>query len=217
MQMIENMRPGSTLVHDSSYTGFGILRELSFGPGGDVYYDSKDMICSPLISGETINPCRSRAVDLTAYRQPVLCAATAALALGVSPEDIEGGLKRFDGVPGRMRFETLEGRTLLDNSSSGLSIAGVAHALSMNRGKGRRVLVMGEEKYNVCEGLEPGKVLEIAGSAKAESIVLVGDRLRDAARATGRAWAPDLKQGIAAALAMTTPGDTIISCVKTWR
>jgi hypothetical protein len=45
----------------------------------------------------------------------------------------------------------------------------------------------------------------------------VGERLKKMAAAIDYAWAPDLKEGIAAALAMTGPGDTIISCVKTWR
>ena len=156
-------------------------------------------------------------MDQSAYRQPVLCAAAAAIALGIEPEAIGRGLESFEGVPGRMKYDALEGRRLLDNSSSGLSLAGVAYALAAGGTAGRRVLVAGEEKYNVCEGLPPGGVLEIARAAKAEGIVLVGERLKDMAAAAGYAWAPDLNGGIAAALAMTVPGDTIISCVKTWR
>ncbi len=170
-----------------------------------------------LFPGVTIDPGRSRDLDPAAYRQPVLCAAAAALALGLRPEDVGRGLAGFDGVPGRMKFDALEGRRLLDNSSSGLSLAGVAYALAAGGAAGRRVLVVGEEKYNVCEGLSPGGVLEIARDAKAEGVVLVGERLKDVAAAAGYAWAPDLKGGIAAALAMTGPGDTIVSCVKTWR
>jgi UDP-N-acetylmuramyl tripeptide synthase len=147
----------------------------------------------------------------------VLCAAAAAIALGVGPDAIGRGLESFDGVPGRMKFEALEGRRLLDNSSSGLSLAGVTDALAAGGTSGRRVLVVGEEKYNVCEGLSPGGVLGIARDAKAGDIVLVGERLKDMAAAAGYAWAPDLKGGIARAVAMTCPGDTIISCVKTWR
>jgi UDP-N-acetylmuramoylalanine--D-glutamate ligase len=217
MQMIEYARPDSTVVHDSSYCAVGSPRELTFGPGGDVDYDEEGLICSALLSGETINPCRSRSVDPAAYRQPVLCAATAALALGVLPEAIGQGLESFDGVPGRMKYEALEGRMLLDNSSSGLSLAGVRDALAAGGAAGQRVLVVGEEKYNVCDGLPPRGVLDIARGAKAEGIVLVGERLKVMASAAGYAWAPDLKGGIAAALAMTGPGDTIVSCVKTWR
>ena len=93
----------------------------------------------------------------------------------------------------------------------------MAYALAAGGAAGPRVLVVGEEKYNVCEGLPPGGVLEIARDVKAGGVVLVGERLKDVAAASGYAWAPDLKAGIAAALAMTCPGDTIISCVKTWR
>ncbi len=220
MQMIEYARPGSTIVHESSFSfaGDDLPREIAFGRGGDVYYDDEGRIAFALFPGETIDPCRSMTVDLAAYRQPMLCAAAAAFALGVPPEAIRTGLERFDGVPGRMKYETLEGRRLVDNSSSGLSPAGVQHALSAGQiGKGRRVLVVGEEKYNVCEGLEPVRVLEIAGIANVDGVVLVGERLREPAHATGRAWASDLKGGITAALALTMPGDTIISCVKTWR
>lgn len=217
MQMIEYARPGSAVVHDSSFCAVGTCHEITFGHSGDIDYDHDGLICSPLFPGETINPRWSPAVDHEAYRQPVLCAAAAALALGIPPEAIGRGLERFSGVPGRMRFETLEGRRLVDNSSSGLSLAGVAHALAAGDGPGKRVLVVGEEKHNVCEGLEPGGLLRIVASAKADGIVLVGERLKDAARATGHAWAPDLAGGIAAALAMTAPGDAIISCVKTWR
>jgi coenzyme F430 synthetase len=216
MQMIEHARPDSTVVHDSSYCAVGAPGELTFGPGGDVHYNNEGLILCSRFPGLTIDPGRSRDLDRAAYRPPVLCAAAAALALGLRPEDVGRGLACFDGVPGRMKLETLEGRQLLDNSSSGLSLAGVEHALGAG-GTGRRVLVVGEDKYNVCEGLEPGRVLAIARSAKAHGLVLVGERLKEAASAAGYAWAADLEGGIAAALAMTGLGDTIVSCVKTWR
>jgi len=217
MQMIEYARPGSTFVHDSSFSAIGAAREITFGAGGDIDYDEDGLIGSSLFPGTSVNPRWSSAVDPAAYRQPVLCAAAAAIALGVGPDAIGRGLESFDGVPGRMKFEALEGRRLLDNSSSGLSLAGVTDALAAGGTSGRRVLVVGEEKYNVCEGLSPGGVLGIARDAKAGDIVLVGERLKDMAAAAGYAWAPDLKGGIARAVAMTCPGDTIISCVKTWR
>jgi UDP-N-acetylmuramoylalanine--D-glutamate ligase len=216
MQMIELAKTGSTVVHDSSFCAIGAQQEITFGRGGDVYYDNDNRIGSALFPGMTIDPGRSRELD-PAYRQPVLCAAAAALALGLRPEDVGRGLAGFEGVPGRMKFEALEGRRLLDNSSSGLSLAGVAYALAAGGAVGPRVLVVGEEKYNVCEGLPPCGVLEIARDVKSGEVVLVGERLKDVAAASGYAWAPDLKGGITAALAMTCPGDTIISCVKTWR
>lgn len=216
MQMIEYARPDSTVVHDSSYCVVGSPGELTFGPGGDVHYNNEGLIICSRFPGVTTDPGRSNDLDRLAYQQPVLCAAAAAVALGLRPEDVGRGLACFEGVPGRMKFEALEGRRLLDNSSSGLSLAGVEHALGAS-GAGRRVLVVGEEKYNVCEGLEPGRVLAIAGSAQTRGLVLVGERLKDAASAAGYAWAADLKGGIAVALTMTCPGDTIVSCVKTWR
>jgi len=217
MQMIELAKPGSTVVHDSSYCAAGVLKQIAFGPGGDVCYDDSGRIRSARFPGETIDPGASRDLDRAAYRQPLLAATAAALALDVRREDIGRGLESFDGVPGRMKLTTLAGRRLVDNSSSGLSLAGVEHALSAGGHAGRRVLVAGEEKYNVCEGLEPGRLLQIAVDAGADGLVLVGERLEEAARARRCAWAPNMDDGIAAALAMTSPGDTIISCVKTWR
>jgi len=113
-----------------------------------------------------------------------------------------------------MKFSTLQGRVLLDNSNSGLNIKGVERALdAVEEDEGWKVLVIGEEAYNVCDGLDPAKVSEILGDPRVDEAILVGDRMRIG----GHAHAGSLEEGLAMALEKTSPGDTIISCVKTWR
>ncbi len=79
--------------------------------------------------------------------------------------------------------------------------------------EGWKALVVGEEAYNVCDGLDPAKVIALLDDARADEIILVGDRLR----LEGHAHADDLDAGLEMALERTSAGDTIISCVKTWR
>ncbi|HUL61762.1 MAG TPA: coenzyme F430 synthase [Methanocella sp.] len=217
MQMIELAKPGSAVVHDASYTPVGVAGHLAFGAGGDVGYGDDGRIGGPLLAGGGVDLPRADGFDPAAYRQPALCAVTVALALGVKPEAIARGLAGFGGVPGRMKVDRLEGRVLLDNSNSGLSADGIRRALEVGRAHGgRRVLVLGEESYNVCEGLNTEQALKIAADAGVDDVVLVGRRLSAASGARYRC-ATGLDEGLAAALAVTTPGDVIISCVKTWR
>jgi UDP-N-acetylmuramyl pentapeptide synthase len=218
MQMIEYARPGSTVVHDASYTAVTAPGQVSFGPGGDVRYQKNGLIESILCPDTEIYPPLDQGLDQASYREPVLCAVAAAMALGVKPDAIRRGLEGFDGVPGRMKYGTLGGRTLLDNSCSGLSVASIMRALEISCGHaGRRVLVLGEEKYNVCEGLDPGQALRIAAGAGVDNVVIVGERLHVAMKGKEYLYAPDLDSGLASALSETEPGDLIISCVKTWR
>jgi len=134
--------------------------------------------------------------------------------MGGKPEEIQEAFDGFDGIEGRMKFSTLSGRVLLDNSNSGLSIGGVERALeAVEEDEGWKVLVVGEEAYSVCEGLDPEKVSSLLSDARFDEAVLVGDRMR----LEGHAHADSLEGGLALALEKTGPGDTIISCVKTWR
>ncbi len=117
-------------------------------------------------------------------------------------------------MEGRMKFSTLHGRVHLDNSNSGLSIKGLKRALeAIEEDEGWKVLVVGEEAYNVCDGLDPSKVITLLDDALVDEVVLVGDRLR----LDGHLHADSLENGLALALERTSAGDTIVSCVKTWR
>lgn len=217
-QMVKEAKEGSAIVHDSSMDLF-FQNEVRFGEGGDVHYESDGAIgYHVLLYGRylegRLNPIYSGGFDVDAYKSPALCAAATALVAGASPEDIETAFDGFKGLEGRMKFSRLQGRDLLDNSNSGLSLVGVADALDhVKSHSGRKVLVVGEESYNVCDGLDPRKALSLIGRAPVDDVILVGERLR----MEGRESADGLKEGLAKALKHTAPGDLIISCVKTWR
>lgn len=215
LQALNNLKKGSTLVCESSLKAEG-PKKLTFGRGGDVFYVQDGRVRYRL-HNKTNGWLRfkfSGGFDGASYRGPALCAAAAALAIGAKPEGIAGAFEGFEGIEGRMKFSTLQGRVLLDNSNSGLSIKGVERALdAVEEDEGWKVLVIGEEAYNVCDGLDPSKVASLLNDALVDEVVLVGDRLR----LDGYAHADSLNEGIAAALEKTYAGDTIISCVKTWR
>jgi UDP-N-acetylmuramoylalanine--D-glutamate ligase len=212
---IKNMKPGSTLVCEASARA-DFPKKLTFGRGGDVFYatDGRVRYRLPDGGGGWTRLRLHGGFDAASYRGPALCAAAAALALGCDPEDASEAFEGFDGIEGRMKFSTLHGRLLLDNSNSGLSIDGVERALaSVEENEGWKVLVIGEEAYNVCDGLDPEKVAALLDDALADEVVLVGDRLR----LDGYPHAGSLEEGLALALERTEAGDTIVSCVKTWR
>lgn len=223
MQMVDYAKPGSMLVHDCSVRRSSYIPVNTFGPDGDVYYLQDGHIRYNVrayggeISEGELLPVLAGNFDAASYRTPLLCATTVALTLGIDARDIISFLRGFDGIEGRMRTGIVQERMIVDNSNSGLSFEGIMRALDYSKGHpGRRILVIGEEKYNVCDGLDPGKASALIDSAGVDGIVLVGERLY-AIKGEKYAYAPDLESGLDAALGMTRAGDTIISCVKTWR
>ncbi len=213
MQMAEYAKPGSTIVHQATYGLTGRMKEITFGDGGDLCFAPDGLIIGKLLADKKIDPCFAPELDLDSYGDPALCATVTALQLNVSQKAIQAALAGFSGIPGRMKRDNLEGRVLIDNSCSGLTISGVIHALEKSQGHmGKKVLVLGEERYNVCEGLDPTQATRIANGWTGD-VVLVGDRFQS----TDGRHAPDLEEGIRVALSRTVPGDMIISCVKTWR
>ncbi len=215
LSSLNHMKPGSSLICESTLK-LEIPNKLTFGRGGDVFYAPDGRVRYRLPDGTDgwLKMHLKGGFDGGSYRGPALCAVTTALAMGAKPEAVQEAFEGFDGIAGRMKFSTLHGRVLLDNSNSGLSISGVERALdAVEEDEGWKVLVVGEEAYNVCDGLDPEKVKALLSDARFDEAVLVGDRLR----MEGHAQADSLESGLALALEKTGPGDTIISCVKTWR
>ncbi len=218
IHMVTDAKEGSTLVHFSG-VDFHFMNEVTFGEGGDVHYtkdggiDYHVSVYGHLSVGKLMSTF-SGGFDPDAYRSPALCAVATAIAAGARPDGVEAAFDDFKGVEGRMKLTTLEDRDLLDNSNSGLSFEGIESALAIaGEHEGRKVLVIGEEAHNVCDGLDPRRAFMIIGKARVDDVVLVGERL-----STGEYPASgSLKEGLALALERTSPGDLIISCVKTWR
>jgi len=211
---LKSLKPESMLVCENSIKTNA--RKITFGRGGDVFYvpDGRVRYRIPDGADGWLKLHFKGGFDGASYRGPALCAAATALAAGATPDDIKDAFEGFDGIEGRMKYSTLHGRVLLDNSNSGLSIKGINHALDASgQDEGWRVLVVGEEAYNVCDGLDPAKVAAFLDDARIDEVILVGDRMR----IEGCAHADSLEEGLAAALEKTSPGDMIISCVKTWR
>ncbi|MCD1295977.1 coenzyme F430 synthase [Methanocella sp. CWC-04] len=221
MQMISNRKPGSDLIINSAIK-IPVPNAITFGPGGDVSFTENGRIRYNIMSGEgpvsgEFFPAFNDGFDRDAYSEPLLCAAAAALKLGAGHENIKSMLAKFHGIEGRMKNSDLQGRILLDNSNSGLSFDGILKALeSTKRYNAKKVLIIGEEAYNVCDGLDPEKAMNVIENAGVDGIVLVGDRLR-ALNGGKHMVSDDLSSGLAIALDITAPGDLIISCVKTWR
>lgn len=221
LSSLSRMKPGSTLICENSLNCERSLKsgspdKLTFGRGGDVFYAPDGRVRYRLHDGTDgwLKIRLKGGFDGRAYRGPALCAAAAALAMGGKPDGIQDAFEGFDGIEGRMKFSTLSGRVLLDNSNSGLSIQGVERALdAAEEDEGWKVLVVGEASYNVCDGLDPEKVKSLLSDPRFDEAVLVGGRLR----VEGHAHADSLEAGLALALEKTEPGDTIISFVKTWR
>jgi UDP-N-acetylmuramyl pentapeptide synthase len=214
LHSLKNLKPGSILVCENSIKTNA--SRITFGRGGDVFYvpDGRVRYRMPDGASGWLKLHFKGGFDGASYRSPALCAAATALAAGATPDDVKEAFEGFDGIDGRMKYSTLHGRVLLDNSNSGLSIKGIDHALDASeQDEGWRVLVTGEEAYNVCDGLEPAKVAAFLDDARIDEVILVGDRMR----IDGYAHADSLDEGLAAALEKTSPGDMIISCVKTWR
>jgi UDP-N-acetylmuramyl pentapeptide synthase len=140
----------------------------------------------------------------------------------VEPAKIESALMDFAGVHGRMRVMEWAGRRLVDNSNSGMNIRSVRQALDYSNGlasrHGRKVLILGEEAKQVCEGLDPkdtGNFVNERGH-ELDNIILVGERM-ESIQGGNIQIADSLNSAIEMAESLTSEDDIIISCVKCFR
>lgn len=132
--------------------------------------------------------------DVNSYRTAMAAAVAAALELDVPESQIIEVISGFEGVKGRMREYEENGRVIMDNSNSGLTVetaeAAVKYMLEKYRSKKSPeydssisrdvVLVIGEEEKTVCEGLDPHDVEELIVTYKDEiqNLILVGERMK---------------------------------------
>ncbi|MBW6470772.1 MAG: coenzyme F430 synthase, partial [Methanosarcinaceae archaeon] len=115
------------------------------------------------------------------------------------------------------------GKTLVDNSNSGMNIISVTKSLAYAstlqiKKKGRIIMVLGEEAAQVCEGLSPDDVsgfLRQQGE-NIDELVLVGERMH-AVKHKNAHYADSLSQGLSIASGIAGDTDLILSCVKCFR
>jgi len=226
--MILNAKHGSTLViHNqvlkTSRTCRNDLKFVSFcengNPSCNVYYDNKAISYNIGERYGRINIPETSEYDMDSYRIAFTCATAVALAFGIDELSVEHAIREFRGAEGRMKKSCIEGRTLIDNSNSGMNMGDVEKALRFAKSLSKRiVMVLGEEARQVCEGLEPDKVKRFIDNHlhELDALILVGERMRSLAH-HNIYYADSLSQGIELAKKLTHEKDTILSCVKCFR
>jgi UDP-N-acetylmuramyl pentapeptide synthase len=230
-QMILNAKLGSSVVvNNDALRFFGACRRdlniITFTESIDascnVYYEDEKTIAFYLGKkhGRICLP-EAQDYDISAYKTAFACATATALAMDTGAETIGRALCEFSGAEGRMKKTTLDGRTLIDNSNSGMDIRAAEKALDFSKMQGGRiVMVLGEEAKEVCEGLDPSGVELFIREHIDElaALVLVGERMKTLVNTGNNIhYAGNLAAGIELAKKLTHEKDIILSCVKCFR
>ncbi len=233
MQMLDNAKPGSTVVINCTdnvatcRTPGNMVKKVTFSDSkncpGDVNL-TLDKFAIVMNSGNWISVVNAQPdYDVGSYTIAMVAAATAALEMGIEPDDIRDTLSDFEGLRGRMREQVFEGKALIDNSNSGMNIISVERSLAYAntlqiKKKGRIIMVLGEEAAQVCEGLPPEDVSEFLRQQgkNIDELVLVGKRMR-AVKHKNSYYADSLSQGLSIASEIAGTDDLILSCVKCFR
>lgn len=233
MQMLDNAKPGSTVVINCTdnvatcRTPCDMVKKVTFSDSkncpGDVNL-TLDKFAIVMNSGNWIYVVNAQlGYDVGSYTTAMVAAATAALEMGIEPDDIRDTLSDFEGLSGRMCEQVFEGKTLIDNSNSGMNIISVERSLAYAntlqiKKKGRIIMVLGEEAAQVCEGLPPEDVSEFLRqqSKNIDKLVLVGKRMR-AVKHKNSYYADSLSEGLSVASGIAGTDDLILSCVKCFR
>ncbi len=235
LQMISHAKKGSLIVAGLNEVDAALLSTPcnSFGALGSnvsydvgersdsttrVVYDCLTTVDGTVISGE-LEFAPTHSYDWDSYNDSTLCFIAAALSANCNPKKIAATLTKFKGIAGRMSLGQTNNRLLIDNSNSGLtpSLArhAIAYGLRLKKRGNTAVLIIGEEAYNVCEGMNPEEVAIISLDDNLDEIILVGERMHS--KRNNFVRSASLKAALTKALDLTKEGDVIISCVKKWR
>jgi len=159
--------------------------------------------------------------DCAFYRKCVEIALTAALSLGVPPEELNTSLQ---AVPARLSVVEWRRRVLVDNSNSGTKLQFLGEALALaeryKRQRGQeKVLIVGEEARYVCEGVSVDELRKIVEAKHAEftKIIVVGDNFSGVFPYENVIISKSLQEALEEAVKSTGEGAIIVSMVKTWR
>lgn len=158
--------------------------------------------------------------DPSSYTIAMAAAITASIAMGIESKMIQLCISGFSGISGRMQKYDLDGRTLIDNSNSGMNIVLAEKALRYALGIKIKniVMLLGEESAQVCEGLDPedvSKFIKRHGNM-IDKLILIGGRMmpvdhKDVIYVLG------FEEGLNEASRISDDGDIIVSCVKCFR
>jgi UDP-N-acetylmuramyl pentapeptide synthase len=225
-QMVDYAKQGSTLLINANAGEMDLsnnIRSVTFSDTSkDAEIDNSQNVWTISCGNQTFRFTPNTGYDPNAYTTAIVCATAAAALMGMSPETIELVLSEFQGVNGRMQVRKHSGRIMLDNSNSGMNPASLEHALEYSRNisenNSKRVYILGEEKEQVCEGLNPEAVNTFVrkNSRELDNIILVGERMH-AITGDNIQHANNLKDAIVIAESLTLENDMIISCVKCFR
>jgi len=183
--------------------------------------------------------------DIHSYKTAMAAAVATALESDISEAQITEVISSFSGVEGRMREYEENGRRILDNSNSGLTIHSAETSLNYMTEKylnkkspnydadniGDVWLIIGEEDKTVCEGLEPEDIETLLRNyaEMIQNTILVGSRIKSNMENQTNAdsseelkfetalYADTFKDGMKKALENAKEGDIIIAAVKCFR
>ncbi len=222
MQMVKRAKPGSTLIlnSDVGVTPNPAANIVTFGDEGgggareDVRFEEIDHEHAVVTAMNRRIEFTVKDYDIFSYRTAILGAVSAAISMNADPDCIKSFLDGFSGVSGRMKILELDGRTVVDNSNSGMNISSAESAIDHARriaDDGRVVMIIGIEEYNVCEGLDTEAAVGLIERNRdfIDRFITVGIE--------SDCEADDMDSGMAMAMDLTEAGDTIISCVKCFR
>ena len=133
--------------------------------------------------------------DIDSYKTAMAAAVATALELDIPETVIADVISNFSGVKGRMREYTENGRLIMDNSNSGLTVSAAAAALEYMQDKyldkkstdydsdiERTITaVIGADDKTVCEGLDPREVKEwiFKYGKDVLNLILVGTEIKE--------------------------------------
>ncbi|MCL7413855.1 MAG: coenzyme F430 synthase [ANME-2 cluster archaeon] len=229
LKMVERAKPGSTLLVNASAGHLippGNVDIITFSDtmDADVNLERSPRGIWTVHSNScgTVRFTPNSGYDADAYSTAIVCALAAARLLHVEDAKIESALMDFAGVHGRMRVVEWAGRRMVDNSNSGMNIRSVRQALdysnSLASGHECKVLILGEEAKQVCEGLDPTDAAHFVDERgnELDTIILVGERMQSIHGGNVRT-AANINSAIEMAESLTSEDDIIISCVKCFR
>ncbi|MCK5109663.1 MAG: coenzyme F430 synthase, partial [Methanosarcinales archaeon] len=137
MQMVRQAKPGSTLILGRDVASVPVpdlvADTFTFGDGGDIYFESIEPERGVIASADMRIEFAVRNYDIFSYETAILAAVAAAISMNVDPGCIKSFLGNFCGVSGRMKVSEVEGRTIIDNSNSGMNIPSAESAINHAR------------------------------------------------------------------------------------